>query len=98
MSGLTQYQGEMQRIGSSASRWPERQRVGGALKTTITTTVGGSAEFYRLVDLDIRKREFIVTMRETSVRPDRIKEMNDELAQMNDEIEALKPVVRTQLA
>ena len=98
LSGLTQYQGEMQRIGSSASRWPERQRVGGALKTTITTTVGGSAEFYRLVDLDIRKREFIVTMRETSVRPDRIKEMNDELAQMNDEIAALKPVVRTQLA
>src|SRR5688572_23451914 len=98
LSGLTQYQGEMQRIGSSASRWPERQRVGGALKTTITTTVGGSAEFYRLVDLDIRKREFIVTMRETSVRPDRIKEMNDELVQMNDEIAALKPVVRTQLA
>lgn len=68
------------------------------MKTTITTTVGGSAEFYRLVDLDVRKREFIVTLRETSVRPDRIKEMNDELAQMNDEIAALKPVIRTQLA
>ena len=59
------------------ARWPERQRAGGTLKTTITATVGGSPEFYRLVDLDIRKREFIVTMRETSVRPDRVKEMNE---------------------
>ncbi len=88
----------MQRVGSSPSRWPERQRVGGTLKTTITTTVGWSPEFYRLVDLDVRKREFIVTLRESSVRPDRVKEMNDELEQMNDEIAALKPVIRTQLA
>ncbi|MGH7852369.1 MAG: hypothetical protein ACREP3_02945 [Candidatus Binatia bacterium] len=98
MSGLTQYQGEMQILGSSPSRWPERQRVGGTLKTIITTTIGGSAEFYRLVDLDIRKREFTITMRQTSVRPDRLKEMKNELAQMNDEIAALKPVIRTQLA
>jgi hypothetical protein len=98
LSGLTQYQGEMQRLGSSPSRWPERQRLGGTLKTIITTTVGGSAEFHRLVDLDIRKREFTITMRQTSVRPDRVKEMNDELAQMNEEIAALKPVIRTQLA
>ena len=98
LSGITQYQGDMQRLGSSASRWPERQRLGGSLKTTITTTVGASAEFYRLIDLDIRKREFILTMRETSVQPDRVKEMNNELEQMNDEIAALKPVIRTQLA
>jgi hypothetical protein len=37
-------------------------------------------------------------MRETSVRPDRVKEMTDEMSQMNDEIAALKPVIRTQLA
>lgn len=98
MSGLTQYQGEMRIVGSAPSRWPERQRLGGTLKTIITTTVGGSTEFYRLVDLDIRKREFTITLRETSVQPDRVKEMNDELAQMNDEIAALKPVIRTQLA
>ena len=88
----------MQRLGSSAARWPERQRAGGTLKTVITGTVGGMTEFYRLVDLDIRKREFTVTMRETSVSPDRLQEMKDELAHMNDEIAALKPVVRTQLA
>jgi hypothetical protein len=98
LSGIHQYQGEMQRLGNSPARWPERQRAGGTLKTIITATVGGSAEFYRLVDLDVRKREFNVTMRETSVRSDRLKEMNDELAQMDDEIAALKPVIRTQLA
>lgn len=98
LSGLSEYQGEMQGIGGSTARWPERQRAGGALKLIITTTVGASAEFYRLVDLDVRRREFIITMRETSVRADRLAEMKDELSRMNDEIAALKPVVRTQLA
>jgi hypothetical protein len=51
---MQQYQGEMQGAGNSTARWPERQQVGGALKTVITATVGGSKEFYRLVDLDIR--------------------------------------------
>ena len=96
--GLAQYQSEMQRLAGSASRWPERQRAGGTLKTVVTATVGGSPEFYRLVDLDVRKREFVITLRETSVRPDRVKEMTDELVQMNDEIAALKSVIRTQLA
>jgi hypothetical protein len=97
LAGLAEYQGEMQRLGGSTARWPERQRAAVGLKAVITTTVGSSAEFYRLVDLDLRKKEFTVTMRETSVRPDRLKEMNDELAHMNDEIAALKPVIRTQI-
>ena len=96
--GLAQYQGEMQRLINSSTRWPERQRAGGTLKTIITVTIGRSPEFYRLVDLDIRKREFVLTMRDTSLRPDRVKEMTDELVQMDDEIAALKPVIRTQLA
>ena len=98
LAGLTQYQGEMQRLGASVARWPERQRAGGSLKTIVTATVGGSPEFYRLIDLDIRKKEYVATLRETSVRPDRAREMTDELAQINDEIAALKPVIRTQLA
>ena len=83
---------------TAESRWPERQRAGGTLKTIITVTVGASPEFYRLVDLDVRRREFLITIRETSIRPDRLKEMKDELVQMSDEIEALKPVIRTQIA
>jgi len=96
LSSLTDYQIDMQSI-SSSSRWPERQRVAGTLKTVITGTVGASPEFYRLVDLDLRKREFTATMRDTNLRPDRLREMQDELVVMDEEIAALKPVVKTQL-
>jgi hypothetical protein len=98
LAGINQYQGDMQRYGTSMARWPERQRAGGSLKTIVTATVGGSTEFYRLIDLDIRKREFLATLRETSVRPERATEMNEELVQINDEIAALKSVIRTQIA
>ena len=98
LSGLGEYQEEMQQAGSSPTRWPDRQRAGGTLKTIITATVGGSREFYRLVDLDVRKREFIITMRDGSVRPDREREMKDELVKMDEEIAELKPIVRAQLA
>ena len=60
--------------------------------------MGASPEFYRLVDLDLRKREFTVTMRDTNLRPDRLREMQDELVAMDEEIAALKPVVKTQLS
>jgi hypothetical protein len=88
----------MQRIGNSPESWPARQRAAGTLKTTVTATVGGSAEFFRLVDLDVRKREFTVTLRDGAVRPDRMQEMKDELIKMDEEIVVLKPVVRSQVA
>ena len=97
LSGVNQYHGEMQRVGGQPGRWPERQQAATMLKGVITGTVGSSAEFYRLVDLDLRKREFVLTLRETNVRADRLIEMKQELAQMDDEIAALKPVIKTQL-
>lgn len=96
LSSLTQYQVDMQSM-NSPSRWPERQRTAGTLKTVITATVGASPEFYRLVDLDLRKREFTATMRDTNLRPDRRREMEEEMVAMDEEIAALKPVVKTQL-
>jgi len=96
--GLNQYQSDMQRAGNQPSNWPARQQSAGEFKRVITAMVGASPEFYRLVDLDQRKREFIITLRETNVRPERIKEMQDELAQMDDEIAALRPAVKTQLS
>ena len=96
LSSLTQYQVDMQSM-NSPSRWPERQRTAGTLKTVITATVGASPEFYRLVDLDLRKREFTATMRDTNLRPDRLREMEEEMVAMDEEIAALKPVVKTQL-
>jgi hypothetical protein len=98
LSGIGQYQVDMDSTGNSLTRWPERQRAGGTLKTIITATVGGSREFYRLVDLDVRKREFSVTMSDGSVRPDRMQEMKEELVKMDEEIAALKPIVRAQVA
>ncbi|MGE5219034.1 MAG: hypothetical protein ACM3SP_18725 [Chloroflexota bacterium] len=98
LSGMKEYQGDMQSLGASPLRWPDRQRAGGTLKEIITVTVGVSPEFFRLIDLDIRRREFEITMRETHVPAARMKEMKEELVQMNDEISALKPVIRTQLA
>lgn len=95
--GLSDYQGEMQHAGNSPERWPDRQRAGGELKGIITATLGGSREFYRLVDLDIKKTEFVITMRDSSLRTDRTQEMKDELVKMDEEIRALKPTVREQV-
>jgi hypothetical protein len=97
LSGLNDYQGEMQHAGNSPTAWPNRQRAGGALKGIITATTGGSTEFHRLVDLDIRKREFIITIGDLSLRTDRTKEMKDELVAIDEEILALKPIVRAQV-
>ena len=96
--GLNQYHSDMQRAGNQLSRWPDRQQAAGEFKTVITGMIGASPEFYRLVDLDLRKREFTMTLRETNVRPERLKEMQDELAQMDDEIAALRPVIKIQLS
>lgn len=96
LSSLSQYHTEMGSLASSA-RWPERQRSAGALKTVITGTLGASPEFYRLVDLDLRKREFTAAMRDTNIGAERLREMQQELVAMDDEIAALKPVVKTQL-
>jgi hypothetical protein len=98
LSGLKRYESDMRSLGSSMSRWPERQRAGGNLKMVITGTVGDSPEFYRLVDLDVKRREYLITMREMTVRPERLKEMKDELIQMDEETIALKPIIRSQLA
>jgi len=98
LSGLSQFSGEMQRVGSQPERWPDRQRAAGGLKTLIAGTLGASGEFYRLVDLDLRKREFHIAMGDSHLRADRLQEMTSELAQMDEEIVKLKPVVKNQLA
>lgn len=98
LSGLKRYEGDMQSIGSSSSRWPERQRTGGELKALIAGTVGPSRDFFRLVDLDIKKREYAIAIHEINLRPDRLREMTEELAAMNDEMSSLRQLVRGHLA
>ncbi len=96
--GVMQYRSDLQRAGNQLMRWPDRQQAAGDFKNLISGLLGPSPEFYRLVDLDLRKREFLITLRETNVAPERMKEMKQELAQMDEEIAALRAVVKTQLA
>jgi hypothetical protein len=96
--GLNGYQEEMERLEGRPERWFDRQRAGDSLKKTYLVTFGGSKEFIRMVDLDVRRREFLITLRTTPVNPDRAKEMKDELAVMNKDVDVLKEIVKGQAA
>jgi hypothetical protein len=95
--GLNRYQLEMARLQGSPERWVDRQRLGESLKTTYLMTMGGSPEFNGLVDLDVRKREFLIVLGERSLKPERAKEIREELATMNKNIEDLKGLIKGQL-
>jgi len=96
--GLNGYQDEMEKLEGRPERWSDRQRAGESLKKTYLVSFGGSREFNRMVDLDVRRREFLITLRHSSVKPDRVKEMKDELAVMNNDVDALKEIVKGQAA
>jgi hypothetical protein len=96
--GLNHYQLEMARLESRPERWFDRQRLGESLKSAHLVTMGGSREFNQLVDLDVRKREFLITLRDSSLRAERAKEMRDELVTINRNIDDLKGLLRTQLS
>jgi hypothetical protein len=96
--GLDGYQNEMQRLEGRPERWFDRQRIADSLKKTYLITMGGSREFNRMVDLDLRRREFLITLRGSSVPPERVKEMKDELAIMNKDVDALKEIIKGQVA
>jgi hypothetical protein len=96
--GLNGYQEEMERLEDRPERWFDRQRAGDVLKKTYPVTFGSSREFNRMVDLDVRRREFLITLRATPVNPNRAKEMKDELAVMNKDMDILKEIVKGQAA
>jgi hypothetical protein len=95
---LNHYQAEMTRLESRPDRWFDRQRLGESLKATYLVTMGGSREFSRLVDLDVRTREFLIALRETSLKPERVKEIREELVIIDQNITELKQVIKGQLA
>jgi len=71
LAGLNDYQDEMDRLSGRSDRWPDRQKLAESIKTTYVTTLGGSKEFNRLVDLDLRRREFLITLQLETVTPER---------------------------
>jgi len=96
--GLNGYQNEMESLEHRTDRWPDRQRAGNSLKKAYSVAIGDSREFNRMVDLDVRRREFLITLRDSSVKPDRVKEMEIELVSMNRNVDALKEIVKDQTA
>ena len=98
MVGLNGYQGEMEKLEGRPERWADRQRAGDSLKKTYLVTFGGSREFNRMVDLDVRRREFLITLRTSSVNSERVKEMKEELVSINKDVDSLKEIVKSQAA
>lgn len=98
VAAINHYQDEIEMYGSRSERWPERQRMADFLKTTFAVTLGRSQEFNRLVDLDLRKREFLIALRDSPPQAARVKEMKSELVKMNEEADALKAAVKRQVA
>jgi hypothetical protein len=96
--GLNGYQDEMEKLESRPELWFDRQRAGDSLKKTYLVTFGGSREFNRMVDLDVRRREFLITLRASSLNPQRIKEMKEELVSMNKDVDSLKEIIKSQAA
>jgi len=98
LAGINHYQDEMELFGMRSERWPERQRMGDFLKLTFTAALGGSAEFNRLVEIDQRKREFLIALRDSPLSTERVREMREELVRMNQEMSGLKAAVKRQIA
>jgi len=98
LTGLNNYQDEMDQLSGRLERWPDRQRLAESIKTTYVATFGGSKEFSRLVDLDLRRREFLITLQLESVTPEREKEMKAELMRIHEQMEELKTIVKGQIA
>jgi hypothetical protein len=97
LTGLNGYHHEMERLEGQAARWPERQRVGNTIKTTYQMTMGGSKEFNRLVELDVKRREYLIALKANSLRPDRAVEVKQELVAMNAEIDSLSALVKEEV-
>ena len=96
LSAIKHYQSEMASIGSSPERWPERQRTAGTFKTVVTVMMERPVEFNRMIDLDLKAKEFAVTMPTLAPESARIKEMTMEVGEMNRELAGLAERVRVQ--
>jgi hypothetical protein len=96
-AGLNNYHEEMRTLEAMPNRWPDRQRLAESIKTTYLATLGGSREFNRMVDLDLRRRELWIAQRGGALKPERAKEIQGELVKMDEQIDGLTGVVKRQL-
>jgi hypothetical protein len=97
-AGLNNYHETMKGLEAKPERWPDRQRLAESIKTAHVATLGGSREFNRLVDLDLKRRELLIAQREGGLKPDRTNQIHAELATINEQIDGLTTVVKGQFA
>ncbi len=80
---LNQYREEISLFEDRPERWPDRQGLAEKLKSQYAITFGGSVEFNLMANLDFRRREFLITLRDPSLKPERAREIREELVQIN---------------
>lgn len=95
---LYQYRDGISLFEDRPDRWPDRQGLAEKLKSQYAITFGGSVEFNLMANLDFRRREFLITLRDPSLKPERAREIREELVQINKTMEDLKEAVRVQMA
>jgi hypothetical protein len=95
-AGLNNYHETMRTLEARPERWPDRQRLAESIKTTYVATLGGSREFNRLVDLDLKRRELVIVQREGGLKADRAKQIEEELIKINEQVHGLKSAVKAQ--
>ncbi len=96
-AGLNDYHEQMRTLEANPDRWPDRQRLADSIRRTYFVTLGGSREFNRMVELDLRRRELLIAQRGGGLKAERDKEIQDELTKMNQEIDGLTGVVKGQV-
>jgi hypothetical protein len=94
LTGLNGYHEEMEPLEGQEARWPDRQRVGNTIMTTYLMTMGGSKEFNRLVELDVKRKEYRIALRANSLRPERAVEVKQELVGIDADVDALTTIVK----
>lgn len=95
---LDQYREEVSLLEDKPDRWPYRQGLAERLKAQYALTFGRSVEFNRIADLEYRRKEFEITLRNPSLNPERAREIREELVQINKAMAELKGAVEAQIA
>ncbi|HEY7164502.1 MAG TPA: hypothetical protein VIB79_08065 [Candidatus Binatia bacterium] len=96
VTGLNSYHEEMDLLSGRPERWPDRQRLADSIKVAHVAMLGGSVEFNRFVDIDLRRREFLIMLRDQSLNEARAQEMRQELRGMEDQLAALRSALKAQ--
>lgn len=98
LQSLNHYQDEIERFEDKPERWPNRQTMREQLKTQFRAIIGRSREFDRLVDLDFKRRELVIALKDQSLKPERAVEIKEEVAQIDKDVGNLIETVKAQIA